>query len=550
MNMTPTRQVALYDQMKIDASGLRQLWAECGRMCLPNRQQMAATLPIQGTPELQAADVALLNSVAVQANEVLASGCVQWITPSDQAWFTWQPVPGPSDNDETETWLANCSEIATEYLRSSNFYTVIHEMFLSRPVYGTAGLSLVTGKRHPLHFETFDNGTFYATQDEEKYVNRIIREVQHTAEQAEKLFGLAAMPEKVRNQLKQGKVTERSEYIDVTFERDPKQVRDGGRPNQRPWGNQVIHLGDKHMCLDSGFNELPTFISRYQRWSQNSVYGVSPAMRTLAEIRGVNYLEMLMATLAEVTVNPRLILPETAQGVPDLRAGGITIGGIDSSTYPKEWMTGGKFDVGIALIERKEKAINDAFHRSMFEVFNQRNGDLNIPHVRAIEAEKLARFSPSFTLLTSETINPMLERVFMLLYRAGLLPSAPKSAMVTTPSGESIIQFPRVVHTSRMALSMQALKKSNFSDLITLFGNLEQVKPGALDNLNTDRAFRDIARTDGLPSDYLHEEGEVVSMREARQMAAQQAEQMEMMKEAARNPKIAEAAMGAMGAAQ
>ncbi|MFK5284110.1 hypothetical protein ACI3PL_31475, partial [Lacticaseibacillus paracasei] len=63
-------------------------------------------------------------------------------------------------------------------------------------------------------------------------------------------------------------------------------------------------------------------------------------MRALAEIRGVNYLEMLMATLAEVSVNPRMIMPQGFQGVPDLRAGGITFGGMTRDTFPQEWMTG------------------------------------------------------------------------------------------------------------------------------------------------------------------------------------------------------------------
>ena len=137
-----------------------------------------------------------------------------------------------------------------------------------------------------------------------------------------------------------------------------------------PWASCYIHIDSKLKIEEGGFEELPMFVSRYFRWTEQSPYGASPAMLALSEIRGVNYLELLMATLGEVTVNPRVLVPEGMESVPDLRAGGITIMPMGGER-PSEWMTGGQFNVGLELIKRKEYAIQEAFHFSLFQQFQQ-----------------------------------------------------------------------------------------------------------------------------------------------------------------------------------
>ena len=39
---------------------------------------------------------------------------------------------------------------------------------------------------------------------------------------------------------------------------------------------------------------------------------------------------------------------------------------------PKEWGTGGRYDIGVERAESKRKAINEAFHVDLFQMFAQR----------------------------------------------------------------------------------------------------------------------------------------------------------------------------------
>ncbi len=542
MDTSPSALIQLNERLRTDASGMMNLWSECGRMCLTRKISSLITATSRSTTtDNYAPDTRLLNSVAVEANEVLAAGCMAWIMPSETPWFVWKPAPQQAGNDALEQWLQSCTEIALATLFGSNFYSRAHEALQDRSTFGTASLWCEAGKTAPLNFRTWDVGTYVIQENEEGNVDVVFREREFTASQASERF--SNLPPVIQNDLAANRLNSKHRFLHCLF---PREAKHGGvGPKAMPIASLYIHIASKQMVEESGFEELPAFVTRYLKWSEASAYGVSPAMRALAEIRGVNYLEMLLATLAEVTVNPRIIMPQGVQGVPDLRAGGITYGGLSREQSPYEWAAAGRFDIGVTLIERKEKAINEAFHRSLFEMFNQRNGQLNIPHVQALEAEKLARFSPAFTALTTDLINPILERVFMVLYRSGRFPKAPREAFVQNAAGQPMMLFPRSVQTNRMALAMQKAKQQGLSDLIGLFTPLIQTGSKALDNLDDDRAFRDIARGSGIPSDYLKDEDTVTQLRQARAQAEQAQQQQQAMMEAAKNPEIVKQVAGA-----
>ncbi|CAB4163588.1 Head-to-tail connector protein, podovirus-type [uncultured Caudovirales phage] len=541
MDTSANALIQLHSELRNSASSMMSLWDECGRMCLTRKVSSLVTAQAKGvTTDNYRPETRLLNSVAVEANEILAAGCMSWIMPSEGRWFVWKPSPQQEGNDAVEEWLQHCTEVAQTILFSSNFYSRTHEVLQDRSTYGTAALWAEAGTRNPLNFRAWDVGTFVVSENEEGYCDMVFRSIERTARQAKAEF--ETLPPVVQTHLTTNKLEEKTRYLQCVFPRSITEQSAEKGAKGMPFASLYIHEESKTVVKESGFEEIPAFVTRYLKWSESSAYGVSPAMRALAEIRGVNYLELLMATLAEVTVNPRIILPQGFQGVPDLRAGGITFGGATQDMFPKEWGTSGRFDIGVNLLERKEKAVNEAFHRSLFEMFNSRTGDLNIPHVRALEAEKLARFSPAFTALTSEFINPVVERVFMLLFRAGLLPPAPREAYVLDALGRSTILFPKCVQTNRMSLAMQQAKKQGINELLGMLGPLAAQGVPLLDNFDFDRVTRDLSRGEGLPADYLSNEDTVKQLRDGRAQAAQAAEQKQMMMEAVKSKPLVDAA--------
>ena len=550
MDITPDALFKLNEQLRTDASGMQRLWTECGRMCLTRKVSSLLTA-ISGSTTQDAnisPDTRLLNTIAVEANEGLASGLMSWVMPYEGRWFSWKPAPEQDGNEALEEWLAACTEVALTALATSNFYPAAHEALLDRGTFGTATLWAQEGKRNPLMFRCWDAGTFVIGEDEEGYVDTAFREFELTAKQAQERFG-DNLPPQVANKLAT-KPMEKDRYLHAIVPRAESQRSPNGGPQSMPIASIILHKDSKLVVSNSGFEELPAIVTRHLRWSEASAYGASPAMKALAEIRGVNYLELLMSTLAETQVNPRMILPQGYEGTPDLRAGGITMGGLTRDMFPVEWMTQGNLNFGLALIERKEDAVRQAFHAKLFDLFSTRKGDLNIPHVQALQAEQLGRIGPAFTSLTTGFINPILERVFMILYRAGKLPPPPREAFVANAVGQPILLFPRVVQTNRMSQEIQAAKRSRFMEMFQVAASMAQAgRPEVFDNIDGDKATRDIATDSGL-RDLLVPLDERERIRQQRAAVQQAQQQREMLMEAAKSPEIVKQVTGALGGAQ
>lgn len=543
----PEDLIKLNDTLRSEASGMQKLWVDCGRMCLTRRiSSIISATSRSTTTDTVTPDTKLLNSVAVDAGANLASGLMSWVMPYEGRWFSWKPAPMQKGNEAVEEWLSACTEIALAELAASNFYDRAHEAMLDRGTFGIASLLVQEGRRNSLLFKTWDVGSYVIAEDEEMYVTVIPREFELTALQARDMFDV--LPPKVAQALAANRPTEKSRYLHVIYPREDSQ-RQGTGPKAMPIASSYIHIDSKMVLKESGFEEMPAVVTRHLRWSEASAYGASPAMIALAEIRGVNYMELLMATLAEVQVSPRLILPQNFEGVPDLRAGGITFGGLDRNSFPQEWMTGGRVDFGLAFIERKEKAIKQAFHSNMFSLFTDRPGDMNIPHVDALQAEQLGRISPAFTSLTTGFINPVLERVFMILFRAGKLPPPPREAYVANSLGQPTLLFPRTVQTNRMSQEMERAKQGRFGSILQLAAAMTQAGQAAMDNLDGDRAIREITTDAGL-RDLLVPLEERDRQRQQRAMAQQAAQQQQMLMEAARNPEMVRQVAGAIGAGE
>lgn len=547
MNTSTQALLDRFERERNDARGMFTLWEEVGRMCLTRKLQ-ALTGAINRTVNVSDTftpyDAAILNSTAVNAVDVHAAGCQSWITPPDGRWFKFSPTD-EFKTDPVEQWLAQCTDVALLYLSASNFYTKVHELFIDRCVAGTATLTAEAGSNGPLNFRVFDQGSYVISDNEEGYADNLFRERNFSARQAVEKFGEDKVSAKIRDDA-QHKPTNLHRFLQAVYPRPLSEQKEGSGNTAMPWAECWIDMQEKTKAQERGFEEMPFFANRYLRWSEYSPWGVSPAIQALAEVRGVNYLDLLYTTLAEVTVNPRIILPQGFQGVPDLRAGGITMGGMTRDTFPQEWMTAGRFEVGMNIIERKEKAIRDLFHVPLFEQFINLEREITATEARFREAEKVARFSPAFTQLTTELLNPVLQRVFMLLFRAGRLPQPPREALYQDAAGQIRLAYPRIVHTSRMALAMQSLKKSAFADLLAIFTPLLEAGVPVMDNVNTDEVIRDLTRGDGLPVTYLREEEQVNSLRQARAQAEQAAQQAEMMREMMKSRPIAEAGVEAI----
>src|SRR5690606_4715799 len=119
------------------------------------------------------------------------------------------------------------------------------------------------------------------------------------------------------------------------------------------------------------------------------------------ESRQLNFLEKNMDALAEIAAFPRMLIPQNYVGDIDTRAGGVTyFDASNPNAAPREWATNGRYDVGLDRANRKQRAIEDAFHVDLFQMFSQQEKQMTATEVSERAAEKLIQFSPTFARMT------------------------------------------------------------------------------------------------------------------------------------------------------
>lgn len=497
-------------------------WQEVAEYVMPRKGEI---LSRTFTPQTSRQDT-LFDGTAVRANMVLANGQLAWMTPMESPWFSFDPPYAFKDNDAAKQYFRECSERTAAELARSNFYSEIHELYLDRGAFGTACIFVEPGRRSPLNFSKFDIGTFSIAEDDEGLVDTLCREIELTLRQAAMKFGPENLSPKLRAEYEKNDprtLCQRHTFVHLI---EPRAERDRGKKDgeNKPVASVYVEKVTRHVVRESGFDEQPFFCTRYLKWISSTPYGWSPSWMALPEARQLNFLEKQMDALAEIAAFPRMLFPDTHEGEIDIRASGVTYYDANNpSAIPREWATGGRYDVGKDRAEIKRTAINNAFHVDLFSMFSQIQKQMTAREVSERSAEKLIQFSPTFARMTTELFTPLLRRVFGILVRTpGLFPPPPPELLRA-----GFLPEPELSYSSRIALAIKALENNSFSRSMELTLPLVQVRPDILDNYDFDAIIRDGARNDGIPARWLVDKDDRDKLRAARAQQQAQAAQVQ-----------------------
>ncbi|MBB5037431.1 portal protein [Prosthecobacter dejongeii] len=506
------------------------LWQELGDYLMPRKfGGRAATAPGTGR------EARLFDTTGIHANTVLANGQLAWITPLGGNWFSFAP-PAPFKKSETvKQWLQECTDIVRDLLaNSSNFYTVVHEFYLDRSCFGTAAMYVEAGKRQALNFRVFPVGSFCIDEDDEGHVDTVFREMEMTARQCELRFGREALPKKILDCLASkdaARVNDRFKIIHAIFPRTPEEMRPEGGPLGMPVASVYIEASSRAVLLHSGYSSMPAMVSRFLEWNNGlgGMYGWSPAWAALPEARQLNLLQMWMDALAEKKAFPPVLKPASMEGEIDLSAGGITeyddsLG--PNAAVPREFGLAGDFNAGLQRIQERQNAIRKHFHVDLFEMFGMQGKQMTATEVNARVREKVVQISPSFARLTTELLNPLLQRVFSLCLEGGYLPQPPAEMVQRVSETVGEVASPMLAYQSRLDIELRSMGDAAFERYLGQLQAIASFDPATLDNVNFDEPARALAAGNGLPHSYLRPVRDRDGLRSQR--AEQQAQQQQL----------------------
>jgi hypothetical protein len=133
------------------------------------------------------------------------------------------------------------------------------------------------------------------------------------------------------------------------------------------------------------------------------------------------------------------------------------------------------------LNECRER-IKETFFNNLFQTISQfeTRSNVSATEIDARRAESLIMLGPVLERIEYELLGPIVERVFAIMSRAGILPPAP-----ATIQGQPI----NVEFISMLATSQAAAATGGIERLFAVAGNLVGVDPAVMDNIDIDYAI-------------------------------------------------------------
>jgi hypothetical protein len=347
-------------------------------------------------------------------------------------------------------------------------------------------------------------------------IDKVHRKFEMTARQAAQRWGVERLPDKVRAALEKQPET-KFEFIHCVKPNDDMMP---GRRDYRgmPYVSYYISTDGKSIISEGGFRTMPYAVSRYVT-APKEIYGRSPAMTVLPEIKMINEMSKTVIRAAHKIVDPPLLLQE--DGVLqafNARPGALNFGGVNErgEQMVQPLQTGARVDIGMDMMEQRRKVINDAFLITLFQIL------VESPNMTATEAmlraqEKGALLAPTMGRQQSEMLGPMIERELDILATAGVLPPMPDE--LAEMGGDVEIEYVSPLNRAQRAEEGVAILRT-----LESVTPLAQIDPSVMMIFNPEMIARELSEINGVPAKVLRsrEEIEAMKMEQAQMAEAQQ----------------------------
>ncbi len=495
-------------------------WREIAQFVLPTRDDFG-----QSTGARRPSDPLVFDATALMASENLAAGIYGLITNPASNWFSLSsPYPSLLREEAVQRWFREVEEIIRLTLAASGnrFYAQVPDFFRDLAAFGTA-VFYVDARKDPrtgtfdgLNFQTRPLSEVYLDQDANGQVDTIYRAFSLTARQMLKTWPQIEAPS-IHALVEKGQGDQPIRLLHLV---EPNAAYQPGKagPSGKLYRSAYINLDDEQLIAQSGYDELPYQVARWSL-ARGAVYGSSQAMLALPDIRTVNAMAKTSLLAAQKAVDPPILVPhETGMQGLKTHPGAVIVGGLDHNgrRLYEPFMLGSNVPMTLEMEEQRRSAIRDAFHAGLLMMAE--GPSMTATEFLGRQDEKMRLMAPYLGRIQTEFLNPLLNRVYAILARAGQIPEPPAS----------LAQQPgfRVTYLSPLARAQKTSEANAIMRTYQTLGPLAEVAPQILQHFDFDRAARSIADAFGVPNDVLKAEEQVVRERQTMMeqiMAEQQA---------------------------
>jgi len=503
-------------------------WSEISDFVLPR----AGRFFIQDRNRGQKRHNNIYDNTGTQALRVLAAGMMAGMTSPARPWFRLAtPDADLNKSPAVNLWLSQVTKLMLDIFAKSNTYRSLHSGYEELGAFGTMSSIIMPDYQNVIHHYPLTTGEYCLAQNWKGEIVTMYREFQKTVGEMVTEFGRDKCSTSVQNLWDRGSL---DQWITIVHAIEPRTDRDTSKRDSLNMAFKSVYFeinGNKDAYLsESGFKNFPALAARWAT-SGGDIYGNSPAMDALGDIKQLQHEQMRKAQGIDYLTKPPLQVPASMKGRDvDTLPGGITF--VDQAGPAGGIRTA--FDARIDLshllgdIQDVRGRIRGAFSADLFLMLaNGTNSAMTATEVAERHEEKMLMLGPVVERLHSEMLDPLIETTFEHMLAAGIVPPAPPEL-----AGMDL----NVTYVSMLAQAQRAIATNGVDRFVGNLGQIASFKPDILDKFDSDVWADKYSDMLGVDPELIVAGDKVALIRQQRahaQQQAQQAAQMEQMAGAA-----------------
>lgn len=518
-----------HDTLKATRGNWETQWQDIAELMRPLRADFTRTRVAGEKRGLE-----IFDSTPGLAVENLAAGLWGMVTNSANTWFNLaHPDDAVNQDPSAREWMDAVRDRMLNVFSANGqaFYSRVLDLYADLATFGTALLFVDEAEPGRIRFSSRPLTECVIAEGEDETIDTVFRKFELTARQAVKRWGERA-PKKARDVVEL-RPDDKTTYIHGVYPND--ELIPGRRDFRgKAWASVTVCCDTGEIVQQGGFDEFPYMVPRWST-ATRGLYGESPAQLALADVKTLNVMSKTFLVASQKAADPPILAPDENAMMPvRLTPGGITYGGVDANGQPlfHALESRGNFTLTDAMLQQKREAVREAFYASLLLMVQRPNATAT--EILARQEEQLRLMGPHLGRIQAELLDPLIGRVFNLMYRMpGILPPLPP-ALQRSP----VVQ---AEYVSPLARAQKASEAQAILRTVEAVAPIARLRPEVLDNYDWDEVSRAIAMGYGIPAKLLTD---------PRQVAARRAQQAEAAAEAQQQAQMAQMAELAPGMAR
>lgn len=424
-----------------------------------------------------------------------------------------------AQNGEVRKYLDEVTDrlFRARYAASSNFQSQSGEVVLDVGAFGTGVLFIDDVLGVGIRYKALPLAQCFIAEDAHGRVDTLHRRFQWTAHQAASKFGRDKLPEAMQKALEM-EPNKKFWFLHCVKPNPEKNARARDYRGMDYWSCYISLEEGRQIIDEGGYRTFPFAIPRFET-SPNEVYGRSPAMKVLPDIKMLNEMSKTVIRAAHMVVAPPIMLSDDgALQAFNIRPNALNHGYVDDQGRARAipFQTNGRVDIGLDMMNQRREAINDAFFVTLFRILVEE------PQITATEAmlraqEKGQLLAPTMGRMQTEFLGPLTDRELDILGHAGALPPMPPQLQEYMQSqGDVDIEY-----QSPLNLAQKAGEGMAIMNTLQAIAPLAQIDQKVMMRFDLSQAAVELARINGVPEKIIRSDEDMAALEDAAASAQQ-----------------------------